>query len=298
MIFCINVWRISNDIAILHNQVILSVLTNAYSEDLPGQTSALHGWSRKRKETSKKKTDSRSRRLKAEVLALSYRERKRIKSMVRDPKKRPLPKPGVLIETRISRLPKVPVTKDRLNSVFANEIMKGQMIPLLSESRLLPDLGVLRDRMSSIATEQGLLGGLNEHVTEVLLTGLENHLKNNIMAIVERVKRNRAENINYDPPRHDLIEDEKDIERRDKQCEARLTLAELESCWAIQPGVLIEPQPSTLRQLELYPPDHQMDEEYEKQHFERLERIQNMKDDVYWNERMQLAIVLDEILDT
>lgn len=111
--------------------MILGILANVFRSSPQGSSSIASSWSRKRKDMGHRKNfmSQRAKKVKADVMALSYRERQRIKNMIRvrrpalvsadrqqDPKRRPPPQPGVLIETRIVRLPKIPVAKDRLNS--------------------------------------------------------------------------------------------------------------------------------------------------------------------------------------
>ncbi|KAI0217444.1 hypothetical protein L0F63_001301 [Massospora cicadina] len=53
----------------------------------------------------------------------------------------------------------------------------GIQIPLCSESKLLPNLEMMRIKANTIALENGLTEGADPRVAEVILQGLETHLE-------------------------------------------------------------------------------------------------------------------------
>jgi transcriptional coactivator HFI1/ADA1 len=98
----------------LHNEIMLTLITNAYKEAPPAIAHSL-GWSRKRREPPRAKGDPRAKRLKAEIMSLPTRERRRIKAI---PKPEPSAKttPNSMLETRFAKLPIVPVSQQKINT--------------------------------------------------------------------------------------------------------------------------------------------------------------------------------------
>lgn len=101
-----------------HNEILMTLLTNSFREPAPPIVTSL-GWSKKRREHPTQqhtdRGDPAAKRLKTEVLGLTNRERARIKGIPKlDPNQRP--RPNSMIETRFAKLPRVPVTPQKINS--------------------------------------------------------------------------------------------------------------------------------------------------------------------------------------
>jgi len=102
----------------LHNQFMLSVLTNALRDPPPNTTLE---WSRKRKDPTKAATrgDPRIKTLKAEVMAIPAKERRRIKGSAKEAAKRhTVVHPSCMLESRVAKLPRIPIVKDKVTSAF------------------------------------------------------------------------------------------------------------------------------------------------------------------------------------
>lgn len=99
-----------------HNEILLTLLSNSFREAPPSSLQSL-GWSKKRRELGDQRSrgDPAAKRLKSEVMGLTNRERARLKKIPKpDPSYRL--RPNSMIETRFAKLPRVPVTQQKINS--------------------------------------------------------------------------------------------------------------------------------------------------------------------------------------
>ncbi|BFZ57943.1 hypothetical protein PYCC9005_004999 [Savitreella phatthalungensis] len=182
----------------LHNEVIMALLSNAYRDCPPPAVAVSVGWSKKRRVTLDA-GDPAARRLKQEVMGLTNRERARVKAVgtstgsggagagaTGQPNR---PRPNSMIETRFAKLPRVPMSAQKINSSqHHNDIIKGFHVPLLTETLQLPEQESLKDRVIATALENGLLGGVAPTVPALLLAGLEIHLRNVLGQVVTRTQ--------------------------------------------------------------------------------------------------------------
>ncbi|ORY84337.1 transcriptional regulator of RNA polII, SAGA, subunit-domain-containing protein [Protomyces lactucae-debilis] len=176
----------------LHNDIMLTLLSNAYKEPPPAIANSL-GWSKKRREPPRMKGDPHAKRLKAEVMGLPTRERRRLKSIPK-PEANAKTMPNSMIETRFAKLPRVPVSQQKINtSQHHNDILKGFHVPLAQESYQLPEPETLKDRILATALENGLLGGVSAQVPELILSALDIHLRNILTATIQKVRTNRGD---------------------------------------------------------------------------------------------------------
>lgn len=178
----------------LHNEIIMALLSNAYRDQAPSAGAQSVGWSKKRRVVLDA-GDPAAKRLKAEVMGLSKRERARIKKAAKQDaqasaQQQARPRPNSMIETRFAKLPRVPVSAHKINSAqYHNDIVKGFHVPLATETFLLPEAASLKDRIVAGALENGLLGGVGQQVSDLLISGLEMHLKNILTHVISRTKR-------------------------------------------------------------------------------------------------------------
>lgn len=105
---------LSGNVFKMHNQFVLSLLANALRDPPPPNNLE---WSRRRKDHSRgSRGDVMAKRLKAEVMALPVRERRRLKAILREPTRKVATVPSVMLESRISKLPRIPIVKDNVMS--------------------------------------------------------------------------------------------------------------------------------------------------------------------------------------
>ncbi len=104
--------------------------------------------------------------------------------------------PTCMIETTFAKLPRFPISSQKINSaVHQNDIIKGFHVPLCSESMQMPETETLRDRLTAIALEHGLLNGVATDVPDMLLAGLEIHLRNILSTTITKLRTNRSDGI-------------------------------------------------------------------------------------------------------
>lgn len=171
----------------LHNEIMMSLLANSF-RDPPPSNAQSQGWSKSRR-ARVKGADPTVKRLKMEVMGLSNRERKRLKAI---PKPDPSYKlrPNSMIETRFAKLPRVPMSAQKINSSqHHNDIIRGFHVPLCTESHSLPDAESLKDRILATALENGLLGGIASQVPELLINGLSVHLRNILTQTLSKIRK-------------------------------------------------------------------------------------------------------------
>ncbi|KAG1076588.1 hypothetical protein G6F42_025429 [Rhizopus arrhizus] len=172
---------LSRQHAHLHNAFILSTVHNAQTNTPPPSKHRLVGWAKRKRgkdgslaADGDSEQDPKKRKLKSDVMALSKSERERLKALVKAGDKNNL-RPFVdrLLGTRISRPPTLPIAFDQLPPNYSQEYSKGLMAPLCVDLKELPSPETLHARMTSIALENGLLGGIGEDVVNVMLFAAE-----------------------------------------------------------------------------------------------------------------------------
>ncbi|KAL2313440.1 Transcriptional coactivator hfi1 [Schizosaccharomyces pombe] len=219
----------------LHNSIIFHILKLMQKNN--DTSSALHHlpWFKRKKVDNSlflhKKISSQNaqvRLIKRIVMSLSYKDRARIKTALKEKPVTPSLISGLLLETRIAKLPKIPVSRDKLNSVFVNDIKAGYVAPLACETLELPDSESLKERITAISLENGLLGGVQKGVSDIILAGLESHLKNILSRCFSILNKNiRQKNTENDA--------------------AGFTINDLNLAWTIEPHAFVEQYPQKLR---------------------------------------------------
>ena len=71
--------------------------------------------------------------------------------------------------------------------------MRGIHVPLATESHYLPDSASLKDRVLAICLENGLLGGLDGTVPDLVIDALDIHLRNLVTATLAKIRKNRLD---------------------------------------------------------------------------------------------------------
>ncbi|RMZ75076.1 hypothetical protein DV737_g5470, partial [Chaetothyriales sp. CBS 132003] len=114
-------------------------------------------------------SDGAEQRLKAEIMALPARERRRLKA----------------ITTDASAI----ATEDAAQN-WSLEIRKRYALPLFSESLEFPDSNAVQARIVPICYEAGLVSGAGSQCAELIQTATETFLKNMLHDIFNRVRAN------------------------------------------------------------------------------------------------------------
>ncbi|KAL9538474.1 hypothetical protein PS6_011545, partial [Mucor atramentarius] len=140
-----------------------------------------------------------------------------------------------LLGTRISRPPTLPIAFDQLPPNYSQEYSKGLMAPLCVDLKELPSPETLHARMTSIALENGLLGGIGEDVVNVMLFAAENYIKSSITSAISKRRVNRCIGVKM------LREEEQqDHDMINEQEQSSISLRDLAFTYQITPYVLVE----------------------------------------------------------
>ncbi|KAF9200619.1 hypothetical protein BGZ49_009138 [Haplosporangium sp. Z 27] len=182
----------------LHNQFILANIHNAQIEAPPPSKGSV-GWGKGKKDKDGKlgrEKDPRRRKIKNQILSLGKTERERIKALKEQHRNDGVVKQK-LKEHRVSR-PMAPAISQPAQIMEYN---RGAHAPLCFESKELPDFESMRDRMTAVAMENGLMGGVQEGAVELMLHALESHIKGVISNCIIKLRTNRSLGITV--PRRD-----------------------------------------------------------------------------------------------
>ncbi|KAF9352856.1 hypothetical protein BGX26_009354 [Mortierella sp. AD094] len=185
--------------ATLHNQFILANIHNAQTE-IPPPSKGSVGWGKGKKGKDGKlykEKDPKRRKIKNHILSLGKTERERIKALKEQYKNSGVVKQK-LKEHRVSK-PMAPAISQQAQ---ITEYNRGAHAPLCFESKELPDFESMRDRMTAVAMENGLMGGVQEGAVELMLHALESQIKGIISNCIIKLRTNRALGIAV--PKRDL----------------------------------------------------------------------------------------------
>ncbi|KAG2208538.1 transcriptional regulator of RNA polII, SAGA, subunit-domain-containing protein [Mucor mucedo] len=234
---------LSRQNAYLHNAFILSTVHNAQTNTPPPSKHRLVGWAKRKRGKDgslavdgDSDQDPRKRKLKLDVMALNKADRERLKALVKSGDKNKLrPYVDRLLGTRISRPPTLPFALDQLPQNFSQEYSKGLMAPLCIDLKELPTPETLHARMTSIALENGLLGGIGEDVVNVMLFAAENYIKSSITSAISKRRVNKCIGVKMVRP-----EEEEEEEKEENAEGSSINLRDLAFAYHITPYVLVE----------------------------------------------------------
>jgi len=182
----------------LHNAFILATIHNALSDAPPPLKQRAIGWAKRKRgkdgfRTAANQGDPGQKRLKLDVMSLSRVDREKLKALL---KHGPGDKINLLrdrrLAQRISKPPTIPFPTEQLPNNLAQIFTRGLYAPLCITSKELPSAEGLRPRMTTIAYENGLLGGVNDDVLEAMSLALEIHIKSVISTTISKIRVNRT----------------------------------------------------------------------------------------------------------
>ncbi|EGG09929.1 uncharacterized protein MELLADRAFT_95260 [Melampsora larici-populina 98AG31] len=210
----------------LHNSLVLSILYNTTRPESPpinppGRPNLYttgQGWYKRKRvqipinqiHQSKSKleeSDPKKRKLKETILSIGQRERNRIKQIPKEKEKEKelYQKLGNPYHSKnpqfdyLSREKLEKVTNTLLaskmkisSSTLYQDYMRCQQAPLCSESKQLPDSDTLKDRMSLIAYDSGLVNGVDQSAASLALIALEVHLKTILGDLLSLIRSDRS----------------------------------------------------------------------------------------------------------
>ncbi|KAI7877206.1 hypothetical protein K492DRAFT_209841 [Lichtheimia hyalospora FSU 10163] len=190
---------LSRENAYLHNAFILSTIHNAQAAHPPPSKHRSIGWNKRKRGKDgslldgSQDRDPQKRRLKMDVMSLSKADRDRLKQLVKSgDKERLRPFVDQVLGPRISRVPPLPLPAEQLPQTFNSDYARGLLAPLCTDLKELPGPETLRARMTSIALEQGLVGGVSEDVVSAMLFATESYIKSAIANAISKRRVNRT----------------------------------------------------------------------------------------------------------
>ncbi|KAG0220760.1 transcriptional regulator of RNA polII, SAGA, subunit-domain-containing protein [Mortierella sp. GBAus27b] len=184
----------------LHNQFILATIHNAQRE-APPPSKGSDGWNKGRRGKDGKivkEKDPKKRKIKNQILSLGKAERERIKALKEQHKGS-----GMIKQKMKEHRALKPMTPALSQPAQIAEYNRGAHAPLCFDSKELPDFELMKDRMTAVAMENGLMGGVQEGAVELMLHSLESHIKNIISNCIIKLRTNRALGITV--PKRDLV---------------------------------------------------------------------------------------------
>lgn len=178
-----------------HNKLLLLNFANSFKEGPVDPSNDIASfWNKKNAATSKPKNvkSSQYEKFKQNIMGLPIRERRRIKNITRDSGRRGKLNASITL-TRHSLLPRIPMIQDKqqqqshVNNLVSwqQDVVNGINTPIATDNYEIPDHDNLSRRMVMTMREYGLTGALNQQVMEVLLLGLDVHLKNIIESAID-----------------------------------------------------------------------------------------------------------------
>lgn len=146
------------------------------------------------KKVNKGKTvrSSQYEKFKQNIMGLPLRERRRIKNITRESGKKGKLSASVTL-TRHALLPKIPMIQDKeqqklqVNNLvqWQQEVVNGINVPLSTQTYEIPDYEDLSRRVLMTMREYGLTGGVNMPALEMIVLGLEAHLRNIVESAID-----------------------------------------------------------------------------------------------------------------
>lgn len=79
-------------------------------------------------------------------------------------------------------------------------VARALQAPLCVESKHLPDLDGIKDRMTLLAVENGMPGGVQHQAAAMVLSALQSHLQNVASSIITKIRANRTDGIKTNEP--------------------------------------------------------------------------------------------------
>ncbi|KAI8377697.1 transcriptional regulator of RNA polII, SAGA, subunit-domain-containing protein [Radiomyces spectabilis] len=184
----------------LHNAFILSTIHNAQTNTYPPSKHRVVGWAKRKRARDGSLTDAdhdmdpRKKKLKMDIMSLSKVDRERLKTLLKSSDQNKLqPLIDKLLEPRVSKQPTLPFAPDQFPPQnYMNDYSRGLLAPLCIDLKELPSPSILHSRMTSIALEHGLAGGVEQDAVNAMLFAMESYIKSAISNTISKRRVNRC----------------------------------------------------------------------------------------------------------
>ena len=191
-----------------HNKLLLLNFANSLKDNPMELSNEFSNFFNKKSGKITKNKNNQLDKFKSIIMGLPVKERKRIIDISRDSGKKNKIATDIIL-TRHSILPKIPMIQDKeqqqlqVNNLvqWQQDVLNGINTPIATENYEIPDYDNLSRHMLMTMREYGLTGGMNPGVMEVLLLGLESHLKNIVETAIDvaKFRKNKYTNDSYVP---------------------------------------------------------------------------------------------------
>ncbi|TKY89927.1 hypothetical protein EX895_001225 [Sporisorium graminicola] len=94
----------------------------------------------------------------------------------------------------------IAAVRTKLSFSAQQAVMRAMQAPLCVESKHLPDLDGIKDRMTLLAVENGMPGGVQPQAAAMVLSALQSHLQNVASSIISKIRPNRTDGIRTNEP--------------------------------------------------------------------------------------------------
>ncbi|TGZ85307.1 hypothetical protein EX30DRAFT_353322 [Ascodesmis nigricans] len=194
----------------LHNAVIASMVANMMRDPPGTDVAAWVSAGESKREGKGPQGDLEERRIKKEVMAISARERRRIKEVHEKTQGIEDMLGSMLAEYHLAKqvqLPDMPPPRSAtLNNKtnWSSEILTQYTTPLSSETGEFPDLDTLKHRITSISYSHGLPGGCSQDTASFMSTAAEVFVKEVLTTIITRTRCNGPRYVQTDAYRRAL----------------------------------------------------------------------------------------------
>ncbi|SNX85200.1 related to HFI1 - adaptor protein required for structural integrity of the SAGA complex [Melanopsichium pennsylvanicum] len=94
----------------------------------------------------------------------------------------------------------IAAVRGKLSFSAQQAVARALQAPLCVESKHLPDLDAIRDRMTLLAVENGMPGGIQPQAAAMVLSALQSHLQNVASSIITKIRANRTDGIRTNEP--------------------------------------------------------------------------------------------------
>ncbi|KAJ1971285.1 hypothetical protein H4R35_005356, partial [Dimargaris xerosporica] len=131
----------------------------------------------------------RRQKLKKLLQSMSKADRRMIRQLLKKAPETPM-RPNDLARHGSQR-PVLPIDMQRIPPAAVADYARGVQAPLCSDTKSIPDIESLRDRLLAITLEHGLLDGVSSECIEIMLYALDSHLRDIIFNCIIKVRANR-----------------------------------------------------------------------------------------------------------
>ncbi|SPO28102.1 related to HFI1 - adaptor protein required for structural integrity of the SAGA complex [Ustilago trichophora] len=94
----------------------------------------------------------------------------------------------------------IAAVRGKLSFSAQQAVARALQAPLCVESKHLPDLDAIKDRMTLLAVENGMPGGVQPQAAAMVLSALQSHLQNVASSIITKIRANRTDGIRTNEP--------------------------------------------------------------------------------------------------